>query len=65
MIIYNTISDNNKSSKKISSIATNTNKKSSKSKKRKSGGRVRSLRRNNVNFLKSLGFKVRKNRKTK
>lgn len=64
MFVYNTTTVNLKSNKKINSVAKTGKKKSSKSKQKKSGGRVKSLSTKNVKFLKSLGFKVRKSRKS-
>lgn len=65
MFIYNSAAINisQRNNKKTNSIVKKK-KKSSKSKKRKSGGRIKSLCKKNVKFLKSIGFKVKKSRKT-
>lgn len=59
MFIYNTASSVSRCNKKINAIAK-SDKSASKSKKSKSGGKVKSLRKQNAKFLKSLGFKVKK-----
>lgn len=68
MFIYNS-GNNTKNHKRVEpaiekSKKPKRSKKSPKSKKGKTGGRVKSLCKKNVKFLKSIGFKVKKNRIT-